>query len=124
MSDIHGLQALIAMRRAGKKPASDILLTVSDDAGQAKYVTTYADTEGVIRSSDNIDTLDLRPLIGLCVVVCCKSFGDRENRLFQRLQQYASDVILLVADWADESAREFGLRWSRGGENKPYPEAA
>lgn len=124
MSEIHGLQALLALRKTGRRPADAILISVTDSAGQAAYVTRYTDTEGVVRSSDNIETLDLRPLVGLSVVVCSDVFGPRENRLFVRLQEYANDVILLVASWANESTKEFGLSWQKGGQTQPYPEAA
>ena len=124
MSNIHGLRSLLDLRTAGRKPAEAILLTFSDSEGQARFVTTYTDSEGVVRSSDNIDTLDLRPLIGLEVIVCVQAFGERENRFFLRLQQYAADVILLVTDWATQSTSELGLRWTRGGETQTYPGAA
>ena len=58
------------------------------------------------------------------VIVCADRFGERENRLFLRLQDYASDVILLVAEWANQSTKEFGLSWRKGEQVKPYPEAA
>ena len=113
-----------ALRKSGKRPSEQILLTLTDSEGQARYVTRYTDTEGVVRSSDNIETLDLRPLVGLSVVVCADRFGDRENRLFLRLQDYAHDVILLVAEWANQSTKEFGLSGQKGGQTQPYPEAA
>jgi hypothetical protein len=124
MSEIHGLAALLDMRKRGRRPAGQILLTVTDSECQARYVTRYTDTEGVIRSSDNIETLDLRPLVGMDVIVCADRFGERENRLFLRLQDYASDVILLVAEWANQSTKEFGLSWRNGEQVKLYPEAA
>jgi len=124
VSDIPGLAGLIALRKSGKRPSEQILLTLTDSEGQARYVTRYTDTEGVVHSSDNIETLDLRPLVGLSVVVCADRFGDRENRLFLRLQDYAHDVILLVAEWANQSTKEFGLSWQKGGQTQPYPKAA
>ena len=78
MSEIHGLASLLDMRKRGRRPAEQILLTVTDSEGQARYVTRYTDTEGVIRSSDNIETLDLRPLVGMDVIVCTTAKTDEE----------------------------------------------
>ena len=122
--NVHGLQALLEMRQARRRPADAIMLTLTDSEGYAQYVTRYTDSEGVIRSSDNIETIDLRPLLGLSVIVCADTFGERENRLFLRLQEYAADVVLYVTEWVRQGGKEFGLSWQRGSETKPFPEAA
>ena len=109
--NVHGLQALLEMRQARRRPADAIMLTLTD-------------SEGVIRPSDNIETIDLRPLLGLSVIVCADTFGERENRLFLRLQEYAADVVLYVTEWVRQGGNEFGLSWQRGSETKPFPEAA
>ncbi len=117
----HGLNALLQTRMSGRKPDEHIMLTFTGSDGYALYVTTWTHTEGVIRSRDNVDTLDLRPLVGLSVIVCCDAFGSRENRLLIRLQEYAADVTVLVQEWAMQSKTNFGLQWARGGEVLPFP---
>jgi hypothetical protein len=124
MSEIHGLQALLTLRKNGRRPAGSVMLTLTDCPSYAKFVREYSDTEGVIRSTENVETLDLRPLVGMSVIVCADTFGPRENRLFVRLQEYAVDVVLYVTEWVQQGGTEFGLSWRKGSEPEQFPRAA
>lgn len=111
----HGLNALLAMRMRGQRPAGYVQITLTDDPHQARHVTTYTDAEAVIRSGDNVETLDFRVLFGLPVIVIAVRFGERENRLLSRLMEVAAEVVLYVVEWIEQGG-EFGVRWFKGGE--------
>lgn len=111
----HGLNALLAMRMRGQRPDGYVQITLTDDPHQARHVTTYTESEAVIRSSDNVETLDFRALFGMPVIVIALQFGPRENRLLSRLMEVASEVVLYVVEWIEQGG-EFGVTWQKGGE--------
>ena len=119
----HGFNRLLAMRLAKRRPDGYVQITFSDSPGWSKHVTTYAEDEAVIRSGDNVETMDFRPVFDLPVIVIAEQLGERENRVFLRLQEVASEVVLYVLAWMEQGG-ELGLCWTRGGKTQAIERAA
>lgn len=120
---IRGLGPLLDLRKAGRLPSDVVMLDLSDDPLDEQFAQRYSHQHGVIRSTDNVETLDLRVLVGLHVTVFAKTLDERTNRLFLRLQEQAKEVVLFLSDWlayADDT--QLGIVWRKGWtDSKPYP---
>lgn len=120
---IRGLGPLLDLRKAGRLPSDAVMLDLSDDPIDEQFAQRYSHQHGVIRSTDNVETLDLRVLVGLHVTVFAKTLDERTNRLFLRLQEQAREVVLFLSDWlAYGDNTQLGIVWRKGWtDSKPYP---
>lgn len=109
-NSIVGIDRIAKARLNGEAPAL-VFLIVSEgcrlSAGDVAILPTA-----------NVERVDLRPLVGLRVVVLAEVYTPWLVRLFARLQEYAADVTLVVRDWLPE---DIGLRFVRGqGPARPF----
>ena len=58
-----------------------------------------------------MERLDLRPLVGLRVIVLAPTYTRPLLRLLNRLKDYALSVDCFVLDWLPDN---LGMRWERG----------
>lgn len=113
MNPPTGLAALVAFRTAGKLPARQVSLSIGDDwkaPDWFSYPGFLTFPEGVIRTGDRLDDLDLRVFYGLDVFVHAARYDDRVAEIFDRLQQYARYILLVILDWPIE---DFGIEWRK-----------
>ena len=92
---IRGMQTLLSLRQAGKRPALVFLDLIDEyrapkEAGELERLTLCP--EGKTRNDD------LRPLVGLDVVIMARDWTEDLSGLYDRLTQYANEIILLVED--------------------------
>lgn len=120
---IRGLGPLLDLRKAGRLPSDVVMIDLSDDPIDEQFAQRYSHQHGVIRSTDNVETLDLRVLVGLHITVFAKTLDERTNRLFIRLQEQAREVVLFLSDWlAYGDDTQLGIVWRKGWtDSKPYP---
>ena len=113
MTPPAGLAALVAFRTAGKLPAKQVLLNIGDELRSPdwfSYPGFLTFPEGVIRTGDRLDDLDLRVFAGLDVFVHAPRYDDRVAEIFNRLQQYARYILIVILDWPIE---DFGIEWRK-----------
>lgn len=102
---IKGMDALLKMRREGNKPALPVWMWIGFEP--AKYNGTGIELE-VPRPSRSID---LRPLIGLDVMMCARTYSPELFDLFEAVKTNARSVILWVEAWDD--SLDSMLLWDR-----------
>jgi len=108
-----GLQPLVACRLRGKLPSRRVTILVGDEwraPDWQRWVETMPYPEAVIRSTDNIDRLDFRCLVGLAVFVHAVRFDARVARVLELVQQVANYTLLSVEECG--GSPEF-IEWRR-----------
>lgn len=109
-NSIVGIDRIAKARLNGAAP-SIVFLVVSSGC-------RLASGDIAILPTANVERVDLRPLVGLRVIVLAESYTPWLMRLFARLQEYAGDVTIVVRDWLPE---DIGLRFVRGqGAARPF----
>jgi hypothetical protein len=107
-----GLDALVAFRSAGKLPNRIVSLNVGDDWKSPNWYKVpefLKYPSGVIRSTDAIESLDLRVLKGLHVFIHTDTYTEQASKLFSALKEFADYVCLVVLSWDED----FGIEWIR-----------
>lgn len=115
---IHGIDRLIGMRRNGKRP--ELTFVLFADGGRL-----FSNDVGISPAA-NIERLDLRPFVGLQVLIQADSYSPGLLRLFERMHEFAAIVTLSVITWLPD---DLGLVWDRGDDRprafgQPREEAA
>lgn len=107
----RGATPLIAMRKSGHVPASDVWVSFGDfrEPDWQKWANTQYAPELVVKPGDPIDRLDFRCLIGLRVILFFADYSAAAGRLYERLQEYAAEIDVLSPAFADD----IGWHWSR-----------
>ena len=108
-----GLQPLVTCRLHGKLPSRNVLLLIGDEwrnPSWAKYVETRPYPEGVVRSTDKVDRLDFRCLVGLAVFIHAARFNALVASVVEKVQRYASYTLLTVEEVGGEA--EF-IEWRK-----------
>lgn len=107
---IHGIDRLIAMRRAGKRPELVFIMFVDG-------CRLFSCDVGVSPAA-NVERLDLRPFVGLDVLLLADRYSVSAFRLFERLHEFAATVVLSVVAWLPD---DMGLFWARdAAEPRPF----
>lgn len=106
---IHGIDQLIALRRDGMRP--ELVFVMFVDGGR------LISGDVGIGPAANIERLDLRPFVGLQVLILADTYTPALRRLFERMHEFAASVVLSVKEWLPN---DLGLVWGRG-EQKPRP---
>ena len=105
---MHGLSQLTAMRLSGFKP-NHVVIYRGDVPIRGDWRTAF--DLGVYCSlpdTDVISSLDLRPFLGLDVIVSFNDFDTRMAELFDRLIGFANYVICLP-----QNEPEKGFKWCK-----------
>lgn len=107
----RGAEHLIAMRMCGQRPAGSIFIQHGDfrEPDWWKWADSLSEPELLIRPADPIDRLDLRCLLDLPVILFLPTWGDREARLYERLQEVASEIAVVSPAFD----LDCGWRWLR-----------
>ena len=107
-----GLEALVAFRSAGKLPNRIVYLNVGDNWKSPDWfkVPEFLNyPSGVVRSTDAIESLDLRVMKGLHVFIHTDTYTEQASKLFSALKEFADYVCLVVLSWDED----FGIDWNR-----------
>lgn len=105
-----GAAPLIAMRKAGHAPAGSVFVEYGDDARDPdwhRWANTMHSPSLVVRLDDPVERLDFRCVFGLEVLLVMCRYDRKAAELFNRLQQYATEVSALSPDFDDD----IGLWW-------------
>lgn len=107
----RGGSELIAMRKAGKAPSSEVWVNYGDfiEPFWWKYSNTSTSPELLVRPEDPIDRLDLRCVVGLNLILFFKDWNSKAAKLFDRLTEYANEVAVMSPAFDDE----IGWRWTK-----------
>jgi hypothetical protein len=107
---IYGIQTLIAMRKAGKRPNS-LWVNVGIPYRKPVYAGDFADMELVAVGS--LATDDFRAFIGLDVTLYspedCKTFLD----LIEKMKGYASRLLVLCGEYGIDLGYEWHPLWGQ-----------
>ena len=107
------MKPLEAMRLAGKRPAGAVWLWLGDYAPTRWQRWADSTVEIAIPRAAAIERIDLRPLVGLRVIVVADTYNRPLLRFLARLKGYAVAVECFVLDWMPA---DLGMRWERGQE--------
>jgi len=99
---VTGINRLIELRSRGLKP--ELVFIMFIDGGH------LSDGDVGISPAANIERLDLRPFIGLRVLVMADTWSSGLARLFERLQEFASEIVVTVQSWLPD---DLGIAWRR-----------
>lgn len=111
--DLPDMKPLAAMRLAGKRPAGEVWLWLGDYAPSRWERWADSTVEISIPPAAAIERLDLRPLVGLRVIVVAPTYNRPLLRFLSRLKGYAIAIECFVLDWMPA---DLGMRWERGQE--------
>lgn len=105
------LKALADMRMRGEVPADCVWLYVGDYE-QVPWWQWYGSVpEIMINKSCPTARLDLRPLVGLRVILNAQRYDAPLMQLIERLKPYVASMSVFVADWLPDC---LGFRWGKG----------
>lgn len=102
-----GAAPLIAMRKSGHAPDATVWVSYGDFPDPQWHTCSPYLPELVVGFDDPIDRLDLRCLVKLTVTLYLKRYDDKAARLFERLQDYASEIVCLSPDFE----QDIGFWW-------------
>ena len=108
---VPDMKPLAAMRLAGKRPAGAAWLWLGDYAPSRWHRWADSTVEISIPPTAAIERLDLRPLVGLRVIVVADTYNRPLLRFLARLKGYAVAVECFILDWMPA---DLGMRWERG----------
>ena len=98
---MKGIERLIAMRQRGKKPET---VWINFDL---RYIAPKSPSEFQILELSYEPTRDLRPFVGLDVILFANNWRSEVGELYERLQQYAKSITVFVVDFEDD----IGFHW-------------
>lgn len=117
MMQMRGVNGLIEMRKRRYRPAGFAFITIGHDC-----LADWADhpeTEDVVSLSidpgANPEHIDLRPVIGLDVILVAGKYTGQAMRLFERLQELAKSVQFV----APEFEEDLGFVWDKTNGMRP-----
>ncbi len=113
MSIPFGAAPLIKLREQGRKPVGSVWVNYGDDYVELewwRFVETQAQATITVRTTDPIDRLDLRCLVGLNVTLHFAQWDSRVARLLERLKEYSAEIAVLSPAFEDD----LGFWWIRG----------
>jgi len=107
----RGSFPLVAMRQAGQKPAGFVWVSFGEfkEPDWNRWANTQFSPELVVLPADPVDRLDFRCLIGLRVILFLSNYNDKAALLFERLQEYASEIDVMSPDFD----LDIGWHWSK-----------
>lgn len=105
------MKPLQAMRLAGKRPAGVTWMWLGDYSPTRWDRWHDSSVEIAIPRTAAIERLDLRPLVGLRVIVVADAYDRALLRFLTRLKEYAAAVECFITDWFPD---DLGMRWERG----------
>jgi hypothetical protein len=108
----RGASPLIELRQAGMCPRGAVWVMLGDyrEPDWWRWANTCDHPEVLVRPEDPIERLDLRCLVGLEVVLFFGSYDERAMRLYDRMQEYAKEIIVMSPAFEDD----IGWRWIKG----------
>lgn len=109
--DLPDMKPLEAMRLSGKRPAGATWLWLGDYAPTRWDRWADSSVEIAIPRAAAIERIDLRPLVGLRVIVVADTYSRPLLRFLARLKEYAAAVEVFILDWMPN---DLGMRWERG----------
>lgn len=114
----RGAKPLIEMRKAGRKPADAVWVSYGkfSEPDWDKWASSQFSPELVVLPADPVDRLDFRCLIGLRVILFMSSYDDKAANLFERLQEYASEIDVMSPDFAVD----IGWHWTKKSGQRDY----
>lgn len=105
------MKPLEALRLAGKRPAGAAWLWLGDYAPTRWDRWADSTVEIAIPRDAAIERLDLRPLVGLRVIVVADTYDRPLLRFLEHLKGYAVAIECFIVDWLPN---DLGMRWERG----------
>jgi len=109
---LPALKPLADMRTAGERPAGSAWLYLGAEWEPVKWWAWRGGmVEVTVPAGAPMERLDLRPLVGLRVIVLAPTYTRPLLRLLNRLKDYALSVDCFVLDWLPDN---LGMRWERG----------
>lgn len=109
---LQALKPLADMRLTGERPAGSAWLYVGAEWEPVKWSAWRGGmVEVTVPADAPMERLDLRPLVGLRVIVLATTYSRPLLRLLNRLKDYALSVDCFVLDWLPDN---LGMRWERG----------
>ncbi len=105
----RGAAPLVAMRMSGQVPSADVLVNHGDlpEPDWWKWANSCDKPEILIRPEDPIERLDLRCIVGLRITLFMAQYSDKAALLFERLQEYATEIVALSPDFEGD----LGMWW-------------
>lgn len=93
----RGAQPLIDRRLQNWRPQRPVWIQYGDFLEPAwwRYIETKESPEILVRPEDPIEQLDLRCVVGLLVTYVFREWDVRVARLYERLQDYAAEIIVM-----------------------------
>jgi len=108
-----GAEPLIKLRQNGKRPVGRVWINYGDDCVALEW-RRWCDTQFqptlTIRTTDPIERLDFRCLVGLDVTFHFAEWDARVARLLERLKEYAPEIAVISPCFEDD----LGFWWIRG----------
>lgn len=95
-SKIHGIDALIAIRKSGNRPALSVWIWIGFPAEGKKGPAINLTISTPSRLAD------IRPLVGLPVILCATEYSPALMNFFDALKAVCSSVCLWVQAWGDD----------------------
>lgn len=108
----RGAAPLIAMRKAGNRPAGFVFVSFGDfrEPDWWRWADTCEKPELLIRPEDPIERLDLRCVVGLDLILFFSEWSEAVGKLYERLTEYAQEIA--VESPAFDT--DIGWWWVRG----------
>lgn len=107
---IRGMQTLLSLRQAGKRPAL-VFIDFIDEYRAPRYLN---DLERLTLCPEgSIWNDDLRPLLALDVVIMARVWDENLSGLYERLTRYANEIILLVDSFGDDVGWSWMKKYGR-----------
>ena len=101
---LPALKPLADMRTAGERPAGSAWLYLGAEWEPVKWWAWRGGmVEVTVPAGAPMERLDLRPLVGLRVIVLAPTYTRPLLRLLNRLKDYALSVDCFVLDWLPDN---------------------
>jgi len=97
---MRGMEPLLAMRKKGNKPTGTVTVRLGNgNPAWHRYKETWGHPEIFIEPGDIIPALDMRPLVGLHVLLVDGDYSERFNAVAERIKTAtpASLIALFTA---------------------------
>lgn len=104
---MKGVQRLIAMRKAGKRPDT-VWINFDQEYRRPRDLREWHHLELTYSPAQ-----DLRPFVNLDVMICAADWQEEVGALYERLTEYARTITVLVAAFGEDIGWWWDKRYGR-----------
>lgn len=97
----RGAQALIALRKAGKRPKGDVWISFGDFR-EPDWWLYGGMPELLVRSDDPVDRVDLRCVVELPVILFFDKWNEKVAALYEQLTGFASEICVMSPEFEED----------------------